>query len=254
MLILVAALLQLAAAHLVCAVRPPTQTATADKEPLIPALGGSAALLEGESVGRTSSALLRRRLSIDAAENGIARRVGSATTAVPAAPAARLPPGLPGGTAACLVGFRTIAGSRYLILLCANLLLTYLVGSIAYFQRALAVSGSLRDGATRTFFFARVNAACGCAVLAAQLLASGSVLRALGVRVALGGGPAVCVLGITAVALAPGPGVVAAFEVARKVYGYGVVRPAREVCVLYVDHVPPWPLLDQRLLASLLAK
>lgn len=46
---------------------------------------------------------------------------------------------------------------------------------------------------------------------------------------ALSLGPCICLLGITAVTLLPSPSMVAGFEIIRKLTGYAVNRPAREV-------------------------
>ncbi len=56
-----------------------------------------------------------------------------------------------------LAGFRLVMSSEYLILICAYLLITYVVGSLMYFERALVVSKALRGAGERTTFFAWLN-------------------------------------------------------------------------------------------------
>eukprot|EP00775_Hariotina_reticulata_P011490 gene11490-11633_t len=126
-------------------------------------------------------------------------------------------------------GFRMIACSNYLQLLCLYLMLTYVSGSMINFQRVLVVSRSVRGSTQRTAFFALLNTYSACAVLLLQLTASSGVLRLLGVPAALALGPAICLAGMLAVCILPSPSVVRGFEVVRKVFAYAVNRPAREV-------------------------
>lgn len=53
-------------------------------------------------------------------------------------------------------GFALIAASSYLTLLCAYLLMTYIVGSLMYFQRSLVVASMVTAANERTEFFATV--------------------------------------------------------------------------------------------------
>lgn len=70
-----------------------------------------------------------------------------------------------------LTGFALIWRSRYLLLVCSNLLLTYVVGSLMYFQRALVVSAAAAvQGPTfRTAFFAALNTYSAAAILLMQV-------------------------------------------------------------------------------------
>lgn len=67
-----------------------------------------------------------------------------------------------------------------------------------------------------------------CSVL--QLFATSSLLRWLGMSAALGLAPAICLASLLGVVSCPLPWMVAVSEVCRKVFGYALLRPAREVC------------------------
>jgi len=54
-------------------------------------------------------------------------------------------------------GFKLVMASDYLLLVCLYLLVTYVVGSLMYFERALVVSKALTRTGERTTFFAMLN-------------------------------------------------------------------------------------------------
>jgi len=62
-----------------------------------------------------------------------------------------------------------------------------------------------------------------------QLFATSSLLRAMGMTAALGLAPAICLSALLGIAACPLPWMVAVSEVVRKVFGYAVLRPTREV-------------------------
>ncbi|KAF5834138.1 hypothetical protein DUNSADRAFT_9298 [Dunaliella salina] len=106
-----------------------------------------------------------------------------------------------------LEGFTLIAASSYLMLLCGYLLMTYIVGSLMYFQRSLVVATMVKAANDRTQFFATVYSFSAVVICALQLLATG----------------------ILGVGIQPSTTTVAMAEILRKVVGYSMVRPAREV-------------------------
>lgn len=55
------------------------------------------------------------------------------------------------------------------------------------------------------------------------------MLRVLGMTAALSLAPAICLTALFSVASCPLPYMVAVSEVLRKIFGYAVLRPAREV-------------------------
>jgi hypothetical protein len=68
-----------------------------------------------------------------------------------------------------------------------------------------------------------------CLPACAQLFATSSLLRWMGMSAALGLAPLICMAGLLSVAACPLPWMVAVTEVLRKIFGYAVLRPAREV-------------------------
>ncbi|KIY98873.1 hypothetical protein MNEG_9090 [Monoraphidium neglectum] len=134
-----------------------------------------------------------------------------------------------------VAGFRLILASEYLLLVCAYLLITYVVGSLLYFERALVVSKTMTGAGERTTFFAWLNSWSATLIALCQLFATAGLLRVLGVPLALASGPAVCLAGLALVALRPSPSTIAGVEVVRKVVGYAVIRPAREVLFTVVS-------------------
>ncbi|KAI8464172.1 MAG: hypothetical protein J3K34DRAFT_492679 [Monoraphidium minutum] len=179
-------------------------------------------------------------------------RSGAAPSPAPAPAAAYEPPAPGGGGGGALrgverpeavrnvwselaAGFRLILGSEYLLLVCAYLLMTYVVGSLLYFERALVVSRTLRGAGERTTFFAWLNSWSATLIALCQLFATASLLRGMGMPLALLSGPAVCLLGLGLIALRPSPSTIAGVEVVRKVVGYAIIRPAREVLFTVVS-------------------
>jgi hypothetical protein len=131
-------------------------------------------------------------------------------------------------------GFAVILRSPYLMLLCAFTLYTTSVGSLLYFQRAIVVSTALPPSG-RAAFFARVQSCSAALIAFFQLFATGSILRRIGVSGGLLLAPAVCLATALAVSRWPTAAAVAGCELVRKVAGYSVTRPAREVLFTVVS-------------------
>lgn len=128
-----------------------------------------------------------------------------------------------------------ITRSNYLLLLCLYLTMTYVVGSLMYFQRSLVVAASITDSNERTAFFAQVYSLSAVAIIVLQLLATGRLLSLLGISFALSCFPISCAALIGGVAHFPSTSSLAAAEVTRKILGYVLVRPAREVLFTVVS-------------------
>ena len=93
----------------------------------------------------------------------------------------------------------------------------------------MVVSNTVNSTAERTNFFAILNSWSAAIVALLQLLATSGLLRLLGVPVALLAAPGICLVGLGVIMTRPVASSVAAVEVVRKVFGYAVNRPAREV-------------------------
>ncbi|GAX79612.1 hypothetical protein CEUSTIGMA_g7053.t1 [Chlamydomonas eustigma] len=131
--------------------------------------------------------------------------------------------------------FTLILASPYLLLLCAYLMMTYVVGSLMYFQRSLVVASVVKDSNNRTAFFASVYSLSALVTIMLQMFATGHLLRAVGVTAALACFPVTCAILIASVGVWPSTTVVALGEVIRKLLGYTLVRPAREVLFTVVS-------------------
>ncbi|KAL4425483.1 hypothetical protein ABPG75_009499 [Micractinium tetrahymenae] len=126
-----------------------------------------------------------------------------------------------------LEGYRLIRASPYLLHMCAYLALNYTTSSFFYFEKTLVVA-RVPDAASRTAWFAAINSVSAFFILGLQLLATGRVLRSLGLPAALSVLPSIAGLLMAGIALWPAPASVAAAEVLRKIVAYSLARPARE--------------------------
>lgn len=126
-------------------------------------------------------------------------------------------------------GLRLIAASGYLLHVCLFLMLTAVVSSFFYFERAAVVASSVEDPVARRILFANINTLSAIVTLSFQLTLTGRLLASTGIAAALCAAPVVAFLGFAAISLRPTPGVVACSEALRKVVSYVLTRPGREV-------------------------
>ncbi|KAK9845484.1 hypothetical protein WJX81_007618 [Elliptochloris bilobata] len=126
-------------------------------------------------------------------------------------------------------GFLAIAGSRYLLMLAGYLLLSTATSSLLYFLRAAVLAGGAPDPGGRMVLVATLNSASAGVIAVLQLCASGRLLQRMGLERALCASPAVSAALLVAIAACPTAAVVGLGEALRKVVGYAVARPAREV-------------------------
>ncbi|KAI3438810.1 hypothetical protein D9Q98_001227 [Chlorella vulgaris] len=124
-------------------------------------------------------------------------------------------------------GYRLIRASPYLMHVCAYLALNYITSSFFFFEKTIVVAG-VQDAASRTAWFATINSTSAFFILGLQLLATGRVLRYLGLPVALSILPASAGLMMACIVCWPTPSTVAMAEVFRKIVAYSLARPARE--------------------------
>lgn len=168
----------------------------------------SVGLLEGAVV---CAALLRRRAECKHGESG--EDGGSPP-----------PPVAPG----FLEGAALLLRSRYLLGICAYMLLTTICASIVYYQRGAIVAEALHDAVERARAFAAMDRTAQLLIFVLQALAAGPLLRRLGASRTLCILPLVYALGFTAVGFLPALAAINTFEVTRRVVGYGVAAPTRE--------------------------
>ncbi|WP_315126954.1 MFS transporter [Comamonas antarctica] len=132
-------------------------------------------------------------------------------------------------------GLTLIAGSPYLLGICAYLLLHTAASTFLYFEQARIVADALDGIAARTRFFAVVDFCVSCLTLGLQLLVTGRLMRRFGLVLCLAMLPVVTVAAFGALALAPTLVVLACAQVARRALDYGIARPAREVLFTVVS-------------------
>lgn len=139
-----------------------------------------------------------------------------------------------GGTV--MAGFRRVAKSPFLTLMCLYVAI-YVVGStLAYDVGArLAKTAFEGDPDGRRAFFGKIDLATNVVTLFLQVFASGWVLRKLGVGIGLCAVPLVGVIGFSALALDPTLLVLAVFSVARRGAEYGISKPARDALFTVVS-------------------
>ena len=126
-------------------------------------------------------------------------------------------------------GVALVFRDRYLLAIALQMLLFTLGSTLLYFQTAHLVAASGLDSAARTRLFARVDLAVNVAALLTGSLATGRIVRRLGLGVALAFVPALTAAGFALAAGWPTFWVLAAFQALRRAASYAVERPAREV-------------------------
>ena len=155
-------------------------------------------------------------------------RSGSASTRAAKGTGDLCEPGGPLGGSAWS-GVALVFRDRYLLAIAAQMLLFTLGSTLLYFQVAHLVAASGLDSVSRTRLFARVDLAVNVVALLTGALATGRLVRWLGLGAALAFVPALSAAGFALVAGWPTFWVLAAFQALRRAASYAVERPAREV-------------------------
>jgi AAA family ATP:ADP antiporter len=131
-----------------------------------------------------------------------------------------------------LAAIPLVLRSPYLLGIAAFMLLFTTASTVLYFQQAQIVRDAFASAAERTALFATVDLVVNALTVAVQVLATGRLVRALGVAGALALLPALLGLGFLAIGLVPALAVIVAVQVVRRAGEYALTRPAREM--LYV--------------------
>jgi AAA family ATP:ADP antiporter len=162
---------------------------------------------------------------------GWSRRSGAASTRAAEGTGDLGGPGEPGGPlgGGAWSGVALVFRDRYLLAIAAQMLLFTLGSTLLYFQVAHLVAASGLDSVSRTRLFARVDLAVNVVALLTGALATGRLVRWLGLGTALAFVPALSAAGFALVAGFPTFWVLAAFQGLRRAASYAVERPAREV-------------------------
>lgn len=128
-----------------------------------------------------------------------------------------------------LRGLTLVLRSPYLLGIAAFVLLSSVAATVFYYRlNALAVA-QIADSADRRALFATINLVQNLLALVIQLTLTGPALLRLGLATVLCVMPAISLFGLTAVAIVPAVGLLAAVEVARRTLQFAFDKPAREV-------------------------
>ncbi|MGE5146120.1 MAG: NTP/NDP exchange transporter, partial [Candidatus Eiseniibacteriota bacterium] len=128
-----------------------------------------------------------------------------------------------------VAGFTEVLRSRYLAGICLYMLLFTSTSTFLYFEQANIIAHAVGDPAERTRIFALIDLAVGLLTLLTQLLATGRLIRRLGVAGALAAAPLLTAAGFAALAAAPSLALVVAFQAVRRASNFALSQPAREV-------------------------
>ena len=126
-------------------------------------------------------------------------------------------------------GIKLVLRSRYLLGICALILLQTTLSTFLYFQQAHIVEAAFDDAAGRTAVFAGMDFAVNALTLTLQTLLTGRIVRILGLARALSVVPLVLMVGFGAIAAAPVLVVLVSVQVLRRAGDYALMKPAREM-------------------------
>ncbi len=125
-------------------------------------------------------------------------------------------------------GFRAVARSRYLLSICAYVLILAVMATFIYFTRLQMVAALGTDLDMRTTVFARIDMVTQVATLALQAVVAGHLMKRLGTSVTLALLPATAALGFLGLAIVGSIAALIAFEATFRAVQRGIMRPARE--------------------------
>jgi ATP:ADP antiporter, AAA family len=126
-------------------------------------------------------------------------------------------------------GITHIARSPYLLGLAASMLLYTTTSTWAYFQQSDLTREAMKDSGARTVFLAHLDMWVNSITVVIQIFLTGRLLKWFGVGFTLIAMPFVSMIGFGAMGLAPTLGLLAVFQVARRVAAYALMRPSREI-------------------------
>lgn len=138
--------------------------------------------------------------------------------------------------AGLLAGARLVLRSRYLLTICAFLLLTTVCGSIAHYERSAIVEAATSDQIERIRSFGRMDQLTNLGILLLQAFAARPLMRRLGVGMTLALLPMLYAFGFLSLALAPTLLAITIFEALRRSVGFGLATPTNQV--LYTSVSP----------------
>jgi AAA family ATP:ADP antiporter len=127
-----------------------------------------------------------------------------------------------------LGGLTGVARSPYLMAIVVYMFLFTTTGTSLYFQQARIVEENFADPGSRTAFFATIDFLVNVLTLGTQAFLTGRIIKWVGLGVALAVLPAVTMIGFIGLGLYPAVAMLVVFQVLRRGWNYGLMRPAME--------------------------
>jgi AAA family ATP:ADP antiporter len=134
-----------------------------------------------------------------------------------------------------LSGIQVVFRSRFLLGLCAYVLLLTATSTFLYFEQARIVAQASGDPRVRTALFARIDLVVNVLTLVLQGFVTGRLIRRAGVRAGLGILPVLTIAGFGLLAVVPTVAVLIAVQGIRRAAHFAIERPAREILFTDVD-------------------
>jgi AAA family ATP:ADP antiporter len=130
-------------------------------------------------------------------------------------------------------GIRVVFQSRFLLGICAYVLLLTATATFLYLEQAQIVSRASTDPRVRTALFARIDLVVNVLTLLIQGFVTGRFLRRFGVRAGLALLPVLTVGAFVALAALPTLLMITVAQGVRRAAHFAIERPAREI--LFID-------------------
>ncbi|MBD8614050.1 MFS transporter [Pseudomonas putida] len=132
-------------------------------------------------------------------------------------------------------GLTRVLHSRYLLGICAFVVLLATVSTFLYFEQARLVAERFPSREDQVRVFGIIDFVVQAGALTAQLFITGRLAQRLGVKTLLALVPALVCLGFIGLALAPSFAMLAGLMIARRIGEYAFVRPGREMLFAPLD-------------------
>ena len=126
-------------------------------------------------------------------------------------------------------GVKLVVGSRYLMGVCAIVLLYTLLATFLSIQQAELVEATFDNSVQRTRLFASVDFAANFITLVFQIFVTSHLVKKFGLHWSLAFLPVVLILGFLAIAFMPVLAVMVVIQVIRRAGNYAIAKPAREM-------------------------
>lgn len=132
-------------------------------------------------------------------------------------------------------GLTRVLGSRYLLAVCAFVVLLATVSTFLYFEQARLVADLFPSREEQVRVFGIIDFVVQAGALTAQLFITGRLAQKLGLRTLLALVPVLVCLGFIGLAMAPTFAMLAGLMIARRIGEYAFVRPGREMLFAPLD-------------------